>query len=115
MDKTALNRPDLRPLVLLGSVLLLAAAAALTSAPARSQAVDPGDLDDLVAPIALYPDDLLGIILPASTFPLDIVRAARFLDDLEQDPTLKPDDVRACLAYASEILHSEKVFPLEPA
>jgi uncharacterized protein (DUF433 family) len=30
-------------------------------------------------------------------------------------PTLKADDVRACLAYASEILHSEKVFPLEPA
>jgi uncharacterized protein (DUF433 family) len=30
-------------------------------------------------------------------------------------PTLKSGDVRACLAYASEILHSEKVFPLEPA
>jgi uncharacterized protein (DUF433 family) len=30
-------------------------------------------------------------------------------------PTLKADDVRACLAYASEILHGEKVFPLEPA
>ena len=30
-------------------------------------------------------------------------------------PTLKADGVRACLAYASEILHSEKVFPLEPA
>lgn len=86
-----MNRPDLRPLVLLGSMLLLAAAAALTSGPARSQAVDPGNLDDLVAPIALYPDDLLGIILPASTFPLDIVRAARFLDDLEQDPSLQPD------------------------
>ena len=26
-------------------------------------------------------------------------------------PTLKEDDVRACLAYASEILHAEKVFP----
>jgi uncharacterized protein (DUF433 family) len=30
-------------------------------------------------------------------------------------PTLKADDVRACLACASEILRSEKVFPLEPA
>jgi uncharacterized protein (DUF433 family) len=30
-------------------------------------------------------------------------------------PTLKADDIRACLAYASEILHSEKVFPLELA
>ena len=34
---------------------------------------------------------------------------------LDSYPTLKADDVRACLAYASEILHSEKVFPLEPA
>lgn len=34
---------------------------------------------------------------------------------LDSYPTLKTDDVRACLAYASEILHSEKVFPLEPA
>jgi uncharacterized protein (DUF433 family) len=30
-------------------------------------------------------------------------------------PTLKAGDVPACLAYASEILHNEKVFPLEPA
>ena len=34
---------------------------------------------------------------------------------LDSYPTLKPDDVRACLAYASELLHAEKVFPLEPA
>ena len=32
---------------------------------------------------------------------------------LDNYPTLKADDVRAGLAYASEILHSEKVFPLE--
>ena len=30
-------------------------------------------------------------------------------------PTLKADDIRACLAYASEVLHAEKVYPLEPA
>ncbi|HUI76912.1 MAG TPA: DUF433 domain-containing protein [Bryobacteraceae bacterium] len=34
---------------------------------------------------------------------------------LDNYATLKADDVRACLAYASEILHREKVFPLEPA
>lgn len=34
---------------------------------------------------------------------------------LDSYPTLNADDVRACLAYVSEILHSEKVFPLEPA
>ena len=34
---------------------------------------------------------------------------------LDSYPTLKSDDVRACLAYASELLHAEKVFPVELA
>jgi uncharacterized protein (DUF433 family) len=28
-------------------------------------------------------------------------------------PTLSECDIRACLAYASELLHGEQVFPLE--
>ena len=48
-------------------------------------------VDELVAPIALYPDPLLAIVLPASTYPLDIVQADRFLDRLAQDKTLQPD------------------------
>ena len=47
-------------------------------------------LIDLVAPIALYPDDLLAIVLPASTFPLEIVQAARFLEKRKTDTSLKP-------------------------
>lgn len=50
------------------------------------------ELETLVGPIALYPDDLLAVVLPASTYPLEIVQAARFLDDLESDSSLKPDD-----------------------
>ena len=50
------------------------------------------ELEDLVGSIALYPDDLLAIILPASTYPLQLVEASRFLADLENDPTLKPDE-----------------------
>ncbi len=49
------------------------------------------DLQELVGPIALYPDDLLAIVLPASAYPLQIVDAARFLEALEDDPSLKPD------------------------
>ncbi len=49
------------------------------------------DLEELVGPIALYPDDLLAIILPASAYPLQIVDAARFLEALEEDPGLEPD------------------------
>lgn len=50
------------------------------------------ELEELIGPIALYPDDLLAIVLPASTFPLQIVEAGRFLEDLESDPSLKPDE-----------------------
>jgi len=49
-------------------------------------------LQELVGPIALYPDDLLAIVLPAAAYPLQIVEAARFLNALESDPTLKPND-----------------------
>jgi len=49
------------------------------------------ELQDLVGPIALYPDDLLAIVLPAAAYPLQVVEAARFLEALETDPTLQPD------------------------
>ena len=34
---------------------------------------------------------------------------------LNSYPNLKADDIRACLAYASELLHAEKVYPFAPA
>ncbi|TPE48188.1 DUF3300 domain-containing protein [Amaricoccus solimangrovi] len=39
------------------------------------------ELDDLAAPIALYPDALLAQVLVAATYPLDVMKADRFLDD----------------------------------
>jgi Protein of unknown function (DUF3300) len=39
----------------------------------------PQQLDNLVAPVALYPDPLLGQVLAASTYPLEVVEAARWL------------------------------------
>ncbi len=50
------------------------------------------ELEELVGPVALYPDDLLGIILPASTYPLQIVQAARYLAEHEKNPELQPDE-----------------------
>jgi hypothetical protein len=50
------------------------------------------ELEELVGPVALYPDKLLAIVLPASTYPLEIVQAARFLDQLEDDSSLKADE-----------------------
>lgn len=34
---------------------------------------------------------------------------------LESYPNLTTEDIRACLAYASEVLHAERVYPLTPA
>ena len=42
-------------------------------------------LDALLAPIALYPDQLLAQVLMASTYPLDVAEAARFV---RQNPSL---------------------------
>jgi len=39
----------------------------------------PAQLDQMLAPLALYPDDLLGQILMAATYPLEIVEADRWL------------------------------------
>ena len=38
-----------------------------------------GDLSYLLEPIALYPDPLLALILSASTFPVQIVEAERWI------------------------------------
>ncbi len=56
------------------------------------QLLDSVALQELVGPIALYPDDLVAIVLPGATYPLQIVQAARFLDALEEDPDLRPDE-----------------------
>ena len=52
------------------------------TAPAQSTAEAPlrqEELEQLLAPIALYPDSLLAQVLMASTYPLEIVQAARWL------------------------------------
>lgn len=46
----------------------------------QSQPLTAGQLDALVAPIALYPDALLSEILMASTYPLEIVEADRWVN-----------------------------------
>src|SRR5258708_39340401 len=51
-------------------------------APAQTAPAQPGftqqELDQMLAPIALYPDSLLSQILMASTYPLEVVEAARW-------------------------------------
>ena len=60
----------------------LLAQAPVAGPPADQEATTlaPEELDKLVGRIALYPDELIAIVLPASTYPLQIVQAARFLE-----------------------------------
>ena len=64
-----------------------------TAPPADSAGVSfsEAELEKLVGPIALYPDDLIAIILPASTYPLQIVQASRFFDKRKANAQLQPD------------------------
>jgi hypothetical protein len=48
------------------------------SPQAEKPPLRPEELDQLLAPIALYPDDLLAQVLSASTYPVEVVQAARF-------------------------------------
>jgi hypothetical protein len=87
------------PTGMLGVLFALAPAALLAQdAPAPAQAAPPGapampytqespaQLQQLVAPIALYPDRLVAQILAASTFPEQIVEADRWV---QANPDLK--------------------------
>src|SRR5271170_481997 len=75
-----------------------AGAIAQTSAPpvgtSSPQLLKPAELDQLVAPIALYPDPLLAQVLMASAYPLDIVQAERWL---EANKNLKGDALKAAV------------------
>ena len=62
-------------------VLWMLASSVFAQVPAAGTA----QLDQLVGPIALYPNDLIGIILPGATYPLEIVQTDRFLDKRKTD------------------------------
>src|SRR5213594_4913994 len=69
-------------LVLLLSVSLVFAQETVSmpqqDAPTQSRTFTQQELDQMLAPIALYPDSLLSQILMASTYPLEVVEAARW-------------------------------------
>ncbi len=76
--------------------LILSLSACMPMLQAQSDAAfqpfSPEQLDNLLAPIALYPDPLLAQILLAATFPDQVDEAARFCradanpDDLDTQP-----------------------------
>jgi Protein of unknown function (DUF3300) len=62
------------------------AASPVTATPAAAKSFSQEELDQLLAPIALYPDALLAQVLMASTYPLEIVSAERWV---KANPGLK--------------------------
>jgi len=81
--------------------------APLPPAYASSAQLFPEQLDELLGPIALYPDALIAIMLPASTAPSEIVLAARYLqagrDTLQIENQPWDDSVRALAHYPDTI------------
>ena len=69
------------------------AAPAAATTPS-GQLLKPEQLDALVAPIALYPDTLLAEVFMASTYPLEIVQAARWA---EANKNLKDDELKGAV------------------
>jgi len=71
-----------------------AGAAGAAATAARTSQFNPEQLDAMLASIALYPDDLLVQMLMASTYPVEIVEAPRWLasgsnKDLKGDALVK--------------------------
>jgi hypothetical protein len=74
------------PIVLSAALFAQEPPQAPSQDPAADQAaqppaapLNPQQLQDLVAPIALYPDTLLSQILAATTYPIEVVEAQQFL------------------------------------
>ncbi len=89
--------------ILAGALALFTAGAALRAdaqeAPASPQGetlYSAAQLDQLLAPIALYPDALLSQVLMAATYPLEVVEAARWVRD-PHNASLKGDALTAAL------------------
>ncbi len=73
-------------MVFSGGAPLAAQQSAPPPAAPPLQPLSPDQLDNLVAPIALYPDGLLSQVLVASTYPLELVEAGQWL---QQNPNLQ--------------------------
>jgi hypothetical protein len=86
--------------------------------PQNYNALSPDQLNQLVAPIALYPDSLVAQVLAASTFPTQVVEADRFV---QAHPGVPPDQmgqmvdgmqwdpsVKALIAFPSVLANLDK-------
>src|ERR1700746_3041756 len=75
----------------LGAISVFSQTFPSSAVAADKELLKPAQLDQLVAPIALYPDPLLAEVLMAATYPLDVVEAERWL---QSNKNLKDDALK---------------------
>jgi hypothetical protein len=81
-----------------------------TAAAQVSPSLNAAELDQLTAPIALYPDPLIAQILMAATYPLEVVEAARWLE-VPANAQLKGDLLATALQQQSWDLSVKSLVP----
>jgi hypothetical protein len=103
------------------SVMMAAAVAVLSSSAVAQQAAEAqpvpppsapaqrsaAELEKLAVPMALYPDPLVAVMLPAAAYPVEIVQVARFVANTNNLATLDDqpwdDNVKAVARFPSVI------------
>ena len=81
-------------IMIAGPGVAAAQTADATPPPPEQALLKPEQLDALVAPIALYPDELLANVLAASTYPLEVVQADRWA---KANKNVKGDALKAAV------------------
>ncbi|MBW1938766.1 MAG: DUF3300 domain-containing protein [Deltaproteobacteria bacterium] len=93
-----IRRPMTIVFVVSLALLLLAPQGVIAQSEGGEKSFKQEELDQLLAPIALYPDSLLSQILMASTYPIEVVQADRWVN---QNESLKGDALTAALEKQS--------------
>jgi hypothetical protein len=89
-------------IAMMAGIIAVMSLVPLTAAPQPAPAAPGGpaftaeQLDQLVAPIALYPDPIVAQIMMAATYPLDVVEVDRWLQ-IPANTALKGDTLTAAL------------------
>lgn len=101
----------LAALVLAGATVDAADTAALADKPAFK----PEELEQMLAPIALYPDSLLTQMLMASTYPLEVVQADRWVkqnQDVKGDALIKAMEAQSWDASVKSLVNFPPVLAM---
>ena len=79
--------------------------------PGAQVALSPDQMDQLLGAIALYPDPLLSLIFPASSYPQDVTAASQWLQDTSE-PTEADIDAQPWDASIKGLLHYPTVLKM---